>query len=98
MIGATPPIQQALDEGLEWTFVRKEVVLAVPGIREFLSECGNASHGTEQRQTLIQTMLQCHSKGTKGCEPSFRSSECCFIFLCPWALADLPPHIHRHTN
>lgn len=66
MIGATPPIQQALDEGLEWTFVRKEVVLAVPGIREFLSECGNASHGTEQRQTLIQTMLQCHSKGKRG--------------------------------
>jgi hypothetical protein len=56
-------IQLALDSGIEWLAIRKEVAEALPSLPEFLSIAGNVGHGTENKQTKLQALLQAHQKG-----------------------------------
>eukprot|EP00959_Pyramimonas_sp_CCMP1952_P331328 6938146-Pyramimonas_sp.AAC.1 len=68
VVAVNPSQADALDNGLEWVIIRKEVEAAVPGLPYYLAECGNAGHGTERIQTKLQTLLQIFSRGKQNFE------------------------------
>ena len=76
VIAASPAIAEALESGLQWTTIRKEVADAFPNLPTFLAECGNAGHNTEQRQTKLQTLMALHRKSRFGRKTSTLCVSC----------------------
>ena len=68
VLAANSSQSSALENGLEWVVIRKEVERAVPGLPNMLSECGNAGHATERLQTRLQTLLQIFNMGQRNME------------------------------
>jgi hypothetical protein len=57
-----PSYADPLENGIRWTIITRATEAACPRIAEFLQEAGNEEHGTEQRQSKLETMMEIQSK------------------------------------
>ena len=64
VIERCPSIAEAMDDGLEWVVIRREVDAAIPELAGFLQEAGNIGHNTRKTITKMQALLQIHRRSS----------------------------------
>ena len=52
-----PSMRQPVDNGIEYTVVKWQVVMEVPGLMKLLSQTGNAGHEVHRVQTALQARI-----------------------------------------
>ncbi len=62
IVDVCPSIKEAYEKGMKWVVVRHEVEAACPDLPSFLQEVGNVGHSTRKKNTMIQTLLQIHTR------------------------------------
>ena len=61
IFGECSSYKEPYENGMRWLVVRWEVNQALPELADFLQQCGNAGHGTEEHQSQLATLLQIHT-------------------------------------
>ena len=65
LLETCPSYADVLRGGLEFAVGRKEVEAVCPRFPLFLQEAGNAEHGSENKLTKLQAMLEIHNKALR---------------------------------